>query len=397
MGNKNSHSTAQIVVMFFNFITGLCLVTVAYVLTLISNTTELSVQLRYLFRIFPAFCFGDGLVQLAMCTNDGQDCPSIGDNGYDFTAEPVGPFDADITGLDLIFLAVEGALYFLIVLAVEILMRYPKLWQRWTGSAEDSESASIRDCAVDEDVDVREERQLVKHVLEQADELKAVEYSANTTTTSAAAAAAATAAAEAINEQFVVCLENLRKVYSMRPAVSRAVADLVDIGAAAAVCLSSKLRAIPCLSARSSGYAALEVSGEGDGAERQQSREECESNAHLKVESSDAVKVAVQSLSFGIRAGECFGFLGINGAGKTSTLSILSGGSQPSAGRAFIAGFNTSTHQNEVRTRIGFCGQFDALFELLSVREHLQLYGRIKGFRGASLEANVRRKIVRGL
>ena len=70
--------------LFFNFVTGLCLVSVNYVLTMLSSTSELSVSLRYLFRIFPAFCLGDGLLQLALCT-DGRDCPNIDfSDGYDF-------------------------------------------------------------------------------------------------------------------------------------------------------------------------------------------------------------------------------------------------------------------------------------------------------------------------
>lgn len=51
-----SHSTAQIMVMFLNFLTGLCLMVVSFVLTVISSTQALNVQLRYLFRLFPSFC-----------------------------------------------------------------------------------------------------------------------------------------------------------------------------------------------------------------------------------------------------------------------------------------------------------------------------------------------------
>lgn len=133
-------------------------------------------------------------------------------------------------------------------------------------------------------------------------------------------------------------------------------------------------------------------------------------------------KVAVQSLCFGIPKGQCFGFLGecnilscfcvkvvrsnpflckityfppgINGAGKTTTLSILSGEFPPTSGEAYIDGFSIRDDQTNIRRRIGYCPQFDALLELLTVREHLELYGRIKGFRGAGLEAIVRGKLV---
>ena len=87
-------------------------------------------------------------------------------------------------------------------------------------------------------------------------------------------------------------------------------------------------------------------------------------------------------------------FSGINGEGKTTTLSILSGEFPPTSGEAFIDGFSIRDDQTNIRRRIGYCPQFDALLELLTVREHLELYGRIKGFRGAGLEAIVRGKLV---
>jgi ATP-binding cassette subfamily A (ABC1) protein 3 len=104
-------------------------------------------------------------------------------------------------------------------------------------------------------------------------------------------------------------------------------------------------------------------------------------------------KVAVRSLSFGIPRGECFGFLGINGAGKTTTLSILSGEFPPTSGNAFIDGFDISEDQSKIRRKIGYCPQFDALLELLTVREHLEMYARIKGIPKASLEKVVQGKL----
>jgi len=90
-------------------------------------------------------------------------------------------------------------------------------------------------------------------------------------------------------------------------------------------------------------------------------------------------KYAVRGVSLGIPNGECFGLLGINGAGKSSTLAMLTGEFPPTMGEAFIAGLNLSTNVHSCRRKIGFCPQFDALFELLTGREHLMLYARIKG------------------
>ncbi|DAZ97001.1 TPA: hypothetical protein N0F65_011916 [Lagenidium giganteum] len=92
-------------------------------------------------------------------------------------------------------------------------------------------------------------------------------------------------------------------------------------------------------------------------------------------------KVAVKDLSFGLKKGECFGFLGINGAGKTTTMKMLTGDIVPTSGGATLGGFDILTQQLDVRREIGYCPQFDALIDLLSVRGHLELFARIKGRR----------------
>ncbi|RHY74103.1 hypothetical protein DYB30_011295, partial [Aphanomyces astaci] len=90
-------------------------------------------------------------------------------------------------------------------------------------------------------------------------------------------------------------------------------------------------------------------------------------------------KVGVVSLSLGLPKGECFGYLGINGAGKTSTMKILTGDVLPTSGSATLGGFDIMSQQLEVRRLIGYCPQFDALIDLLTVREHLELFASIKG------------------
>ena len=104
-------------------------------------------------------------------------------------------------------------------------------------------------------------------------------------------------------------------------------------------------------------------------------------------------KYAVKGVSIGIPNGEVFGLLGINGAGKSSTLSMLSGEFAPSSGDATLAGLDLLTDIHKCRRKIGFCPQFDALFELLTAREHLDLYARIKGIEEQYIEAVVDAKI----
>ncbi|KAJ1408950.1 P-loop containing nucleoside triphosphate hydrolase [Sesbania bispinosa] len=105
-------------------------------------------------------------------------------------------------------------------------------------------------------------------------------------------------------------------------------------------------------------------------------------------------KVAVDSLTFSVQEGECFGFLGTNGAGKTTTLSMLCGEESPSDGTAFIFGKDICSHPKAACKYIGYCPQFDALLEFLTVQEHLELYARIKGVPDCTIDNVVMEKLV---
>ena len=90
-------------------------------------------------------------------------------------------------------------------------------------------------------------------------------------------------------------------------------------------------------------------------------------------------KYAVKGISLSIPNGECFGLLGINGAGKSTTLSMLTGEIPPTEGNIYLSGLDLLKEVHKCRRHIGYCPQFDALFDLLTAREHLTLYARIKG------------------
>lgn len=89
--------------------------------------------------------------------------------------------------------------------------------------------------------------------------------------------------------------------------------------------------------------------------------------------------VAVDSVSFQASPGEILGYLGPNGAGKSSTVKVLCGMLPPTAGSVRVAGFDVSTHPLEVKRRIGYVPESAALYETLTVEEHLQLFGRLHG------------------
>nr|XP_020745976.1 ATP-binding cassette sub-family A member 7 isoform X4 [Odocoileus virginianus texanus] len=88
---------------------------------------------------------------------------------------------------------------------------------------------------------------------------------------------------------------------------------------------------------------------------------------------------AVDRLCLGIPPGECFGLLGVNGAGKTSTFRMVTGDTLPSGGEAILEGHSVAQEPAAAHCRMGYCPQSDAIFELLTGREHLELYARLRG------------------
>jgi ABC-2 type transport system ATP-binding protein len=88
---------------------------------------------------------------------------------------------------------------------------------------------------------------------------------------------------------------------------------------------------------------------------------------------------AVDGISFTVQKGEIFGFLGANGAGKTTAMRMLCGLSKPSAGKGWVAGFDIATQSEQVKQRIGYMSQKFALYEDLRVWENIRLYGGIYG------------------
>ena len=104
---------------------------------------------------------------------------------------------------------------------------------------------------------------------------------------------------------------------------------------------------------------------------------------------------AVKHLSIGMNYGECFGLLGVNGAGKTTTFEMLTGNLTSTSGSAKIHGFNVKTQLNQVRQRIGYCPQFDALQGYLNSYQLLTLYARIRGVHESQIAEVVRFEISR--
>ena len=88
---------------------------------------------------------------------------------------------------------------------------------------------------------------------------------------------------------------------------------------------------------------------------------------------------AVDHITFDVKAGEVFGFLGANGAGKTTAIKMLTGLLAPTEGDAEVAGLDLKTETEQIRQRIGYMSQRFSLYEDLTVLENIALYGGIYG------------------
>jgi ATP-binding cassette, subfamily A (ABC1), member 3 len=270
---------AQSITIYLNIFLGVALPIVMFVLRVIQINGI--AYLSYLFRLFPTFCLGDGLISIITIQT------------YSFMSLPYGEtysvMSLEIAGADVLFLALDLVVYMAITLLIDM---YPggvhklKLalgLERWSGPAAPEA----------DDDDVARERE---------------------------AALALGAVGGGGSNGNVVVVRDLRVVYP-------------------------------------------------------------------------GGKSAIRGLSLLIPPGQCFGLLGINGAGKTSLLKVLTGEQPPTAGAAMIAGLDVASDMNAARKLIGFCPQFDALFSKLTGREHLTFYARVKGVPEGRVAPSVQRLI----
>jgi len=97
--------------------------------------------------------------------------------------------------------------------------------------------------------------------------------------------------------------------------------------------------------------------------------------------------VAVDNLSFDVRRGEIFGFLGSNGAGKSTTIRMLCGLLRPTSGTAIVGGIDVATNPEGAKQRIGYMSQRFSLYELLTVDQNIRFFGGVYGLDAERLAA----------
>ncbi|CAC5402030.1 ABCA2 [Mytilus coruscus] len=258
-------STAYIWLIVINLFTGITCIVCSFLLEIFSYDKDLEkvhVILKDVFLIFPNYCLGRGLMDIAF--NEYKNEFYFKTGQYDLMKSPL---TWEITGRNFVAMAAVGICFFLLTLLCEFRFFIKRSQVRHSSAMPFFE----------EDEDVATERKRVMRTSGRNDILR---------------------------------LENLTKVYKTR-----------------------KL-----------GH-------------------------HL----------AVDRLCLGVPAGECFGLLGVNGAGKTTTFKMLTGDITPSSGTAYLGRFSILRELLQVQQSIGYCPQFDALFDELTGREHLRLYARLRG------------------
>jgi len=95
---------------------------------------------------------------------------------------------------------------------------------------------------------------------------------------------------------------------------------------------------------------------------------------------------AVNKISFDVNKGEIFGFLGANGAGKTTAMRILCGLSHPTSGEATVAGFNVYKQTEAIKKNIGYMSQKFSLYENLTILENIEFFGGVYGVSAAEIK-----------
>lgn len=94
---------------------------------------------------------------------------------------------------------------------------------------------------------------------------------------------------------------------------------------------------------------------------------------------------SVDNISFVVKEGEIFGFLGANGAGKSTTIRMLCGILSPTTGNAFVGGFSIVNEYNQIKKNIGYMSQKFSLYNDLNVEENINFFGGIYGLSGSQL------------
>jgi len=366
-----SHSNAQMFILIFCVIAGIPLFSVSVIMSMIAKTEDLNSKLKFLYRLLPPFAMSDALGRLSMRNT------VLNDRRLD-------KFDWSVTLWNYIFLGADFIVYTLLVLLLEHMssstacLCCARRYSRLAYGEGDDEKLS-------EQVLLAAKSQASNSLSINADDGKSF-------------VASSSSLSQFSYEDDDVAAERQRIEGLFRTLERQAPGTLarlkVDQPGELAHVVVAPLEAGE--SAKESSYTPADASSllqqlqsedlPGDPKTKDALIRAFEAGIVVrglrKVYESRNKKgahTAVKRLYFAVALGECFGFLGANGAGKSTTMKILTGDLFPTEGTATLGSMDIIEHPYEVRSLIGYCPQFDALLENLTAREHLTLFARIKG------------------
>ncbi|XP_052759277.1 phospholipid-transporting ATPase ABCA3-like [Galleria mellonella] len=141
-----------------------------------------------------------------------------------------------------------------------------------------------------------------------------------------------------------------------------------------------------------SGNKEVEQFGISDNEEIIMEKEPADLTIGLKIRNLTKIfgaNTAVNNLSLNIYDDQITILLGHNGAGKSTTISMITGNLPATRGSVYVAGYNMSTEMGSARSNLGLCPQHNVIFNELTVREHLEFFARLKGFSGKELDKEI--------
>lgn len=301
-------STAFVVSSSFNVFCGVVTTMTTSVLDQLGEDdpglVSVNQVLKPIFRIlFPHYCLGDGFLKMATLYTIATVKRS-----YGYTVD-YNPFNYDSVGQNLIALACQGVVYFVINLLIqyEFFIRFKP--------RSDVSKLKLDDDLDDEDDDVRNERIRVLR-----------------------------------NEQTAKLLNNASGKKFFKKKISEEEAGGRQSGTGATSSATDYIRLVNL------------------------------TKIYKKFNKWRFKRhVAVNNVCLGINKGECFGLIGVNGAGKTTTFKMLTGELPITGGDVFVDGASVSKQIERVHRNIGYCPQTDAIMPLLTAREHLIFFARLRG------------------
>ena len=323
----DNHSSAQIAIICIIFITGFVAVNAYFIMDSIESVRDLAEALRPWFRSWPAYNVGDGFIMMASAFWENK-----------VKERNKNPFDWDVCGKTLLILYVLSIPYFILLLLLEYSNDggaggpIGHFLRSWKDTCEKFVLKCYKEGRHDNELDVTEE---LRGKPDDDVETEKTFISENL---------------NSLKKNAPLVISKLWKIYP--PSVG-------IVG----VLLSRFWRFIRRLFP-------------------------CSRNADSPMYMP---KRAVQDVSTIVATGECYGLLGSNGSGKSTTMNIISGDVRPTSGMVYVAGHGVTGHFRQdgvslARKEIGYCPQVDPLIDLMTPRETLYMFGRLRGIRSSELQ-----------